>query len=44
MAALGPVISMYQTLLKEWTKKPVNLDNVGNLLTKMKVFMYYFLS
>ncbi|XP_066920941.1 26S proteasome non-ATPase regulatory subunit 8-like [Clytia hemisphaerica] len=37
MAALGPVITMYQTLVKEWSKKPVNLDNVGNMLTKMKL-------
>lgn len=37
MAALGPVISMYQVLVKEWSQKPVNLENVGKSLTKMKI-------
>ena len=42
MAALGPVINMYQNLVREWTKKPVNLDNVGSHLTKMKVSTFNF--
>ncbi|XP_057316001.1 26S proteasome non-ATPase regulatory subunit 8-like [Hydractinia symbiolongicarpus] len=37
MAASGPVVSMYQNLIKEWTKKPANLDNVGKLLTQLKL-------
>lgn len=34
---MGTVVSMYQNLIKEWTKRPVNLDTVGNLLTNMKL-------
>jgi len=37
MASLNSVVSMYQTLIKEWTKKPINLDQVGKLLTSMKL-------
>lgn len=37
MASMGTVVSMYQTLIKEWTKRPVNLDAVGTLLANMKL-------
>ena len=31
------ISSMYQNLIKEWNKKPPNLDVIGKLLTSMKV-------
>ena len=31
------VVSMYQTLIKEWNKKPLDLEKVGKLLSLMKV-------
>ena len=43
MAALGPVINMYQNLVREWTAKPINLANVGVLLTKLKVSSFIFI-
>lgn len=44
MASMGTVVSMYQNLIKEWTKRPVNLDTVGNLLTNMKVITMFQLT
>ena len=44
MASMGTVVSMYQNLIKEWTKRPVNLDTVGNLLTSMKVIIRFKLT
>lgn len=41
MASMGTVVSVYQNLIKEWTKRPVNLDTVGNLLTNMKVITMF---
>ena len=35
--SLNAVISMYQNLIKEWNKKPPNLEAIGKLLTSMKV-------
>ncbi len=40
--SLNSVISMYQNLIKEWNKKPPNLDVVGKLLTSMKVGIHRF--
>ncbi|XP_047133009.1 26S proteasome non-ATPase regulatory subunit 8 isoform X1 [Hydra vulgaris] len=37
MTTIGPVLPMYQSLIKEWAEKPVNLDKVGKLLTSMKL-------
>ena len=37
--SLNAIISMYQNLIKEWNKKPPNLDSIGKLLTSMKVEM-----
>ena len=31
------VVSMYQTLIKEWNRKPVDLEKCGKLLSGMKV-------
>lgn len=37
MPALSSVVSMYQSLIKEWTRKPLNLDTVGKQLTGLKI-------
>ncbi|GLH09303.1 26S proteasome non-ATPase regulatory subunit 8 [Gryllus bimaculatus] len=37
MAALKDVVSLYQTLKVEWTKKPPNVEKCGVLLAKLKV-------
>ncbi|XP_012254437.1 26S proteasome non-ATPase regulatory subunit 8 [Athalia rosae] len=37
MAALKEVVSLYQTLKHEWTKKPCNLQQCGQLLNKLKI-------
>lgn len=37
MAALKEVVSLYQTLKHEWTKKPCNLQQCGQLLNNLKV-------
>ena len=40
MAALqgfNDVVSMYQTLIKEWNRKPIDLEKCGKLLSSMKV-------
>ena len=43
--SLNTIISMYQNLIKEWNKKPPNLDAIGKLLTSMKVILErYYLS
>lgn len=34
---LKEVVSLYQTLIKEWNRKPVDLEKVGKLLSGMKV-------
>ena len=34
---LKEVVSLYQTLIKEWNRKPVELEKVGKLLSGMKV-------
>lgn len=31
------VVTMYQTLVKDWNKKPVNLEKCGKLLSSLKV-------
>lgn len=36
-AGLKEVVSLYQTLIKEWNRKPVDLEKVGKLLSGMKV-------
>ena len=42
--SLGPVLPIYQTLIKEWAEKPVNLEKVGKLLTNMKVDLKFWYS
>ncbi|KAG8229895.1 hypothetical protein J437_LFUL009759 [Ladona fulva] len=37
MAALREVVSLYERLSAEWTKKPPKLDKCGDLLSKLKV-------
>ena len=37
---LKEVVSLYQTLIKEWNRKPVDLEKVGKLLSGMKVSGY----
>merc|ERR1711971_440409 len=37
MASLKEIVVMYQSLKREWDKKPPNLDRCGELLTKLKV-------
>ena len=37
MASLKDIVIMYQSLKREWDKKPQNLDRCGELLTKLKV-------
>ncbi|XP_046749591.1 26S proteasome non-ATPase regulatory subunit 8 [Diprion similis] len=37
MAALKEVVSLYQTLKSEWTKKPCNLQQCGQILNKLKI-------
>lgn len=37
MAAVKDVVSLYQKLKAEWTKKPQNLEACGQLLAKLKV-------
>lgn len=39
MAALKEVVSLYQTLKHEWTKKPCNLQQCGQILNKLKVII-----
>lgn len=36
--SLKEVVSMYQTLIKEWNKKPVDLEKCGKLMSGMKVW------
>jgi hypothetical protein len=36
-SSLKEVVSMYQTLIKEWNKKPVDLQKCGKLMSGMKV-------
>lgn len=43
-AGLKEVVSLYQTLIKEWNRKPVDLEKVGKLLSGMKVSGYYCFS
>ena len=38
---LKEVVSLYQTLIKEWNRKPVDLEKVGKLLSGMKVSFYF---
>lgn len=40
---LKEVVSLYQTLIKEWNRRPVDLEKVGKLLSGMKVFFYFSL-
>ena len=37
---LKEVVSLYQTLIKEWNRKPVDLEKVGKLLSGMKVSFF----
>ena len=37
MSSLKDIVVMYQTLKREWDKKPQNLDRCGELLAKLKV-------
>ena len=34
---ISEVVNMYQTLVKDWNKKPVNLEKCGKLLSSLKV-------
>ncbi|XP_046848604.1 26S proteasome non-ATPase regulatory subunit 8-like [Xenia sp. Carnegie-2017] len=34
---INDVVNMYQTLVKDWNKKPVNLEKCGKLLSSLKV-------
>jgi hypothetical protein len=34
---ISEVVTMYQTLVKDWNKKPVNLEKCGKLLSSLKV-------
>ncbi|KAL8583821.1 26S proteasome non-ATPase regulatory subunit 8 [Nucella lapillus] len=36
-ASLKEIVVMYQSLKREWDKKPPNLDRCGEILTKLKV-------
>ena len=36
---IGEVVTMYQILLKEWNKKPPNLEKCGKLLSPLKVMV-----
>lgn len=40
-AGLKEVVSLYQTLIKEWNRKPVDLEKVGKLLSGMKVSEFF---
>eukprot|EP00794_Sanderia_malayensis_P020535 gene20535-22554_t len=40
--SLNAVVSMYQNLIKEWNKKPANLETIGKLLTSMKIALTGF--
>ena len=40
MASLKDIVIMYQSLKREWDKKPPNLDRCGELLTKLKVLKF----
>ncbi|XP_052700636.1 26S proteasome non-ATPase regulatory subunit 8-like [Crassostrea angulata] len=37
MASLKEIVIMYQSLKREWDKKPPNLDRCGDFLTKLKI-------
>ncbi|XP_045185496.1 26S proteasome non-ATPase regulatory subunit 8-like [Mercenaria mercenaria] len=37
MASLKEIVIMYQSLKREWDKKPTNLDRCGELLSKLKI-------
>ncbi|KAL5009174.1 hypothetical protein ScPMuIL_014755 [Solemya velum] len=37
MASLKEIVVMYQSLKREWDKKPVNVDRCGDLLAKLKI-------
>ncbi|KAK3092286.1 hypothetical protein FSP39_000771 [Pinctada imbricata] len=37
MSSLKEIVVMYQSLKREWDKKPQNLDRCGDLLTKLKI-------
>ncbi|XP_069118027.1 26S proteasome non-ATPase regulatory subunit 8-like [Argopecten irradians] len=37
MSSLKEIVMMYQSLKREWDKKPPNLDRCGELLAKLKV-------
>ncbi|XP_032232516.2 26S proteasome non-ATPase regulatory subunit 8 [Nematostella vectensis] len=39
---LKEVVSMYQTLIKEWNKKPADLEKCGKLLSGMKMSLIKF--
>ncbi|CAH3177649.1 unnamed protein product [Porites evermanni] len=39
---LKEVVSLYQTLIKEWNRKPVDLEKVGKLLSGMKMALIQF--
>ena len=38
---ISEVVTMYQTLLKDWNKKPANLEKCGKLLSSLKVMEVY---
>ncbi|KXJ24823.1 26S proteasome non-ATPase regulatory subunit 8 [Exaiptasia diaphana] len=42
MSSLKEVVSMYQTLIKDWNKKPVDLEKCGKLLSGMKMALIKF--
>ena len=37
-ASLKEIVVMYQSLKRDWDKKPPNLDRCGEILTKLKVY------
>ena len=41
---INDVVNMYQTLVKDWNKKPVNLEKCGKLLSSLKARKIFHLS
>ncbi|XP_031560931.1 26S proteasome non-ATPase regulatory subunit 8-like [Actinia tenebrosa] len=41
-SSLKEVVSMYQTLIKEWNKKPADLEKCGKLMSGMKMALIQF--
>ena len=43
MAALQKAITLYKSLTTEWDKKPPSLGKCGELLVKLKVYMFNYI-